>query len=240
MTSPAQWTWVWVNSRSWWWTGRPSVLWFMGSQRVGHDWVTKLNWTETFFVNALLWIGMKTDLFSSCGHCRVFQICWHIECSALTASSFRIWNSLAGLPSPPVALFILMLPKAHLTLHTRMSGSRWVITPLWLSRSLRSFLYSSFVYTCYLFLISSASVRLVPFLPFPMPIFVWNVPLVSLSFLKRSLVFPSLLFSSISLHCSLRSFFFPPPCYSLELFIQTGKSFLFSFAFQFSSFLICL
>ena len=41
--SPTQWTWVWVNSRSWWWTGRPGVLWFMGSQRVGHDWVTELN-----------------------------------------------------------------------------------------------------------------------------------------------------------------------------------------------------
>ena len=37
-------TWVWVNSRSWWWTGRPGVLWFTGLQRVGHNWVTKLNW----------------------------------------------------------------------------------------------------------------------------------------------------------------------------------------------------
>ena len=44
--SPTQWTWVWVNSRSWWWTGRPGVLRFMGSQRVGHNWVTELNWTE--------------------------------------------------------------------------------------------------------------------------------------------------------------------------------------------------
>ena len=41
-----RWTWVWVNSGSWWWTGRPGVLWFMGSQRVGHDWATELNWTE--------------------------------------------------------------------------------------------------------------------------------------------------------------------------------------------------
>ena len=42
--SLTQWTWVWVNSRSWWWTGRPGMLWFMGSQRVGHDWATELNW----------------------------------------------------------------------------------------------------------------------------------------------------------------------------------------------------
>ena len=46
MASPTQWTWVWVNSGSWCWTGRPGVLRFMGLQRVGHDWATKLNWTE--------------------------------------------------------------------------------------------------------------------------------------------------------------------------------------------------
>ena len=41
-----RWMWVWVNSGSWWWTGRPGMLWFMGSQRVGHDWVTELNWSN--------------------------------------------------------------------------------------------------------------------------------------------------------------------------------------------------
>ena len=46
MASPTWWTWVWVNTRSWWWTGRPGLLRFMGSQRVGHDWTTELNWTE--------------------------------------------------------------------------------------------------------------------------------------------------------------------------------------------------
>ena len=42
LASLTQWTWVWVDSGSWWWTGRPGVLWFMGSQRVGHNWVTEL------------------------------------------------------------------------------------------------------------------------------------------------------------------------------------------------------
>ena len=60
-------------------------------------------------------MGMKTDLFQSCGHCWVFQICWHIECSTCTASSSRIWNRSTGIPSPPLALFIVMLSKAHLT-----------------------------------------------------------------------------------------------------------------------------
>ena len=45
VSSPTRWTWVWVNFGSWWWTGRPGVLRFMGLQRVGHDWVTELNWT---------------------------------------------------------------------------------------------------------------------------------------------------------------------------------------------------
>ena len=79
---------------------------------------------------------MKTDFFQSCGHCWVFQICWHIECSTFTASSLRILNGSAGIlspwgrkesdmtqclhfhfslsaeiPSPPLALFIVMLPK---------------------------------------------------------------------------------------------------------------------------------
>ena len=47
MASPTQWNWVWVNYGSWWWTGRPGVLQFMGSQRVRHDWATELNWTES-------------------------------------------------------------------------------------------------------------------------------------------------------------------------------------------------
>ena len=85
---------------------------------------------------------MKTDLFQSCGHCWVFQICWHIECSTFTVSSSRIWNSWTGIPSPPLALFVVMLSKAHWTSHSRMSGSWWVITPVWLSGLWRSFLYS--------------------------------------------------------------------------------------------------
>ena len=48
IASPTQWTWVWVDSRNWWWTGRPGVLRFKGSQRIGHEWATKLNWTACF------------------------------------------------------------------------------------------------------------------------------------------------------------------------------------------------
>ena len=50
MASPTRWTWVWVNSGSWWWTGRPGALQFMGLQSVGHDWVTELNWSLRYMM----------------------------------------------------------------------------------------------------------------------------------------------------------------------------------------------
>ena len=81
---------------------------------------------------------MKIDLFQCCGHCWVFQIGWHIECNTFTASSFRIWNSSTGIPSTPLALFVMMLPKAHLTSHFRMSVSRWVISSVQFSSSVMS------------------------------------------------------------------------------------------------------
>ena len=166
-----------------------------------------------------------------------------------------IWNSSTGIPSPPLALFVVMLPKAHLTLHSKMSGSSWVITPSWLSGSLRSFLYSSSVYSCHPFLISPASVRFILFLSIIVPIFTWNVPLVSLIFLKRSLVFPILLFSSISLHWLPRKTFYLSLlffgtlhsngynfpfllCFSLlffsQLFVRTPQTVILLFCISFS------
>ena len=159
----------------------------------GHNFTSMKNESNytvvwTFFDTALFGFGIKTDIFLSRGHCWVFQICWHIECSTLTASSFRIWNSSTGIPSPPLALFVIMLSKAHLTSHSRMSGSSWVITPSWLSWSVRPLLYSSSFYSCHLFLISSAFVRSLSFLSFIVPIHAWNIPLFSPIFLKSSLV----------------------------------------------------
>ena len=104
-----------------------------------------------FFGIAFLWAWNENWLFQSCGRCWVFQICWHIECSPFTASSFRIWNSSTGIPSPRLAFFIVMLSKAHLTSRSRMSGSRSVITPFWLSGSWRSLLDSSSVYSYHIF-----------------------------------------------------------------------------------------
>ena len=72
MASLTWWTWVWVNSGSWWWTGRPGVLQFMGSQRVGHDWVTELNWTKITMLslNYIMFITyFTTDNFSISEYC---------------------------------------------------------------------------------------------------------------------------------------------------------------------------
>ena len=83
------------------------------------------------------------------------------------------------------------------------------------------FWYSFSVYSCHFFLISSASVRPIPFLSFIEPIFAWNVPLVSLIFLKRFLVFPFLLFSSTSLHWSRRKAFLSLLCSVYQLPLNT-------------------
>ena len=68
MASPNRWIWVWVNSGSWWWTGRPGMLRFMGSQRVRYDWVTELNWMISFH-DVILFIYYS----SNCYKC-LFQI----------------------------------------------------------------------------------------------------------------------------------------------------------------------
>ena len=89
----------------------------------------------TFFGIAVLWDWNEDWPFPFHGHCWVFQIGCHIECSTFTTSSFRTWNSSTGSPLAPLAWFVVMLLKVDLTSNSRMSGSKWVITPLWLSGS---------------------------------------------------------------------------------------------------------
>ena len=124
-----------------------NIAWTYGNSRFKYCWnqasrilsITLLacemsaivQWFEHSLALPFFGIGMQTYLFQSCVHCWIFQICWHIECSTFTASSFKIWISSTGIPSPPLALFIVMHSKAQLTSHSRMSGSRWVIIPSW-------------------------------------------------------------------------------------------------------------
>ena len=150
-----------------------------------------------FFVIALLWDWNEAWLFSVLWPLLIFPNILTYLVQHLV-SSFMIFNNSVGPPSPLLALFIVICSQAHLTSHSRMSISRWIDTPSSSSRSSRPFFYSSSVYSCHIFLISSIYVSSLPLLSFIVPILAWNFPLMSPIFLKRSLVFPILLFSSIS------------------------------------------
>ena len=141
------------------------------------------------FSTTLLWNWDENRTFPVLWPSWAFQICWHNDCSILTASSFRIWNSSAGIPSPPLALFVVMLPKAQLTSHCRMSGSRWVIIPvIWV---IKTFFIQFYVFLPPVFNLF-CSVKSLSFLSFIMPILARNCPLIPSIFLKRSLIFPIL------------------------------------------------
>ena len=120
---------------------------------------------RTFFGIAFVWDWNENWPFPVLWPLPSFPICWHTECSTFTASYFRIWNSSTGMPSPLLVLFIVMPPKAHLTSHSRMSGSRWMIIPSWLSGSWRFF---CIVLLCIL-ATSSASVNPYHFCPLLYP-----------------------------------------------------------------------
>ena len=88
----------------------------------------------------------------------------NIQCSTFTASSFRIWNSSTRIPSPPLALFVMIIPKSYLTSHSRMSGSRWVITPPCLFGLWRSFLYFVFLLLIHLKSLFSNFIFILPYI----------------------------------------------------------------------------
>ena len=111
-----------------------------------------MRWVQLCGSLSLLWhclsLGLEWKLtFSSTVTTAGFSKFAGILSAALPQHHLSGWNCSIGIPSPPLPLFIVMLPKAHLTWHSRMSGSRLVITPSWLSRSWRSFLYKTYYKT---------------------------------------------------------------------------------------------
>ena len=118
MASLTRWTWVWVNSGSWWWTGRPGVLQFMGSWRVGHDWTTELNWTEliaVFYTSDNFWCMWAIKFTSiyffllncqvkvkvkSLSHAQLFATAWTVACQAPLSMGFSRKEYWSGLPFP--------------------------------------------------------------------------------------------------------------------------------------------
>ena len=97
MASPTQWTWIWVNSRNWWWTGRPGMLW----QRIWHDWVTELNWIYMF---ASLFLREMKGLFAHNTPKASFMPIDHPSSSPVVASTLPVLSpidlSLLSLFSP--------------------------------------------------------------------------------------------------------------------------------------------
>ena len=92
MASLARWTWVWVNSGRWWWTERPGVLWFMGLQRVRHDWVTELNWTfKKILIYFYLFIWPHRLLVAALG-CPVSAAVCRIFSRSMGTLSCGMWD----------------------------------------------------------------------------------------------------------------------------------------------------
>ena len=140
MTSPTQWPWVWVNSRSWWWTGRPGMLRSMGSQRIGHKWATELNWlppfvqgeAETSVLRPLVvWLyfrdgGWKAD----------WQLCWAgsgaSQLQAVWMGCFLATPEVITLSTFPFRLVCHRKPS--LKLCSRGYRSRCQSTGVWVGR----------------------------------------------------------------------------------------------------------
>ena len=105
MASLTRWMWVWVNSKSWWWTGRPGVLRFIGSQRVGHDWATELNWTEPT-KSVIICYAYVLSRFS---HVQLFASLWTVACQAPLSMGFpRIFFSNSKAPILQCSAFFMV------------------------------------------------------------------------------------------------------------------------------------
>ena len=106
MASPTRWTWVWVDSSSWWWTGRPGVLRFVGSQRVRHDWATELNWTINFIKSILLF-----SVFWNCPSLLWVFFCYINYLLFFYTRQIHLWSVMKGFAS-----FLLFLTQCTQTL----------------------------------------------------------------------------------------------------------------------------
>ena len=126
MASPTQWTWIWVDYGSWWQTGRPGVLRFMGSQRVGHDWATELNWTEALgngnFRRSPGGSNLQPDLrllpWSLDAQCLLADLCYPDSPLSLPCLPKSRTTQQSPPPSPPQSS-VFQGSSVHEILHAR-------------------------------------------------------------------------------------------------------------------------
>ena len=91
MASPTPWTWVWVDSGSWWWTARPGMLPFMGLQRVGHDWATELNYNIIMKSTGFLYQGTLNYYFL-----RILIVCFHCLCKTWSTKALTNFQDFSS------------------------------------------------------------------------------------------------------------------------------------------------
>ena len=141
MASPTRWTWVWVDSGNWWWTGRPGMLWFMGSKRVGHDWATELNWTETTTVHpkwCRSWVSQLALKVSESKHFKLYRV-HSISANSLGSNMF-VYNPSAVSKS---FLFHQLLQKPMTISHSLLTlyvENHWVMRILKTSQTCSEYL----------------------------------------------------------------------------------------------------
>ena len=128
--SPTQWTWVWVDSRSWWWTGRPGVLRFMGSQRVGHDWATELNWTE----ESVYLFNLYTNQIQICLQILVLSLATKKKLNIFSQTDFYRLYSQTIIKSDGKTKAVIqkngMIPWKHFCFYQKMMNSH--LNTLWI------------------------------------------------------------------------------------------------------------
>ena len=154
MTSPTQWTWVWVNSRSWWWTGRPGVLQSTGLQRVGHDWATELKARRSGA--SLGFRSLKIMFFSTSTYLWAFTFLF-----ALPGITFVQDSLLHILKVFPLNEFIPSYPAPNQHIQTSKSNPSKYLTPLpgdFFILNIYHWLMYKSIYLSYLFSASSSTV----------------------------------------------------------------------------------
>ena len=141
MASLTQWTWVWVNSGSWRWTGRPDMLQSMGSQRVGHDWANELNWIccEVMEPDAMIlvcWILSLKPAFSVCSFTLIKRLFSSSSLSAIRVASSAYLRLLIFLPHEQYEKAKSFLPKMSIYFFNFTSGNRNFLEQFWIGTAI--------------------------------------------------------------------------------------------------------
>ena len=134
MASPTLWAWVWVNSGSWWWTGRPGMLRFMGSQSVGHDWAIELNWTECTPEINVTYVNYVVVQSPSCA--QLFTTPWTTAYQAslsfiISQSFLKLMSIESVMPSSHLILCCPLLPLCSIFPSVRVFSNESALCIRW-------------------------------------------------------------------------------------------------------------